>query len=165
MQALLNERTAPELLDYKADLVSRVKAGLTRQVCAVAAQRAAGRAASPPAHALHAPSVPPPLPQDAELAGAEGARDLELVRAVLSLERDRARYLLKAYLRARLAKIHAHAGAHARTDCVHRPAHRRPLQRGRLQTDRQQQGLIGKRSPAARRPQAPSWRATHSLSG
>lgn len=48
--------------------------------------------------------------QEVELDGMEGQRDYELVRQVLSYERDRVRFLLKAYLRARLEKIEQYAG-------------------------------------------------------
>ncbi|KAF6254114.1 hypothetical protein COO60DRAFT_1703476 [Scenedesmus sp. NREL 46B-D3] len=78
-RALLNERMAPEILQYKEELVERVKAGLKRQ--------------------------------EVELDGMEGQRDYELVRQVLSYERDRVRFLLKAYLRARLEKIEQYAGS------------------------------------------------------
>jgi hypothetical protein len=48
--------------------------------------------------------------QEVELDGMEGQRDWELVRQVLSYEQDRVRFLLKAYLRARLEKIEQFAG-------------------------------------------------------
>lgn len=37
LQALLNERMAPEILQYKKELVERLQAGLKRQVCVKAA--------------------------------------------------------------------------------------------------------------------------------
>lgn len=40
----------------------------------------------------------------------ENQRDMDLVRQVLAYERDRVRYLLKSYLRARLDKIQEYAG-------------------------------------------------------
>lgn len=40
----------------------------------------------------------------------ESHKDMELVRQVLSYERDRVRYLLKSYLRARIQKIEQFAG-------------------------------------------------------
>lgn len=48
--------------------------------------------------------------QEVEIDRMEGQRDYELVRQVLSYERDRVRFLLKAYLRARLEKIEQSAG-------------------------------------------------------
>jgi hypothetical protein len=48
--------------------------------------------------------------QEGELDGMEMQRDMDLVRQVLSYERDRVRFLLKAYLRARLEKIEQFAG-------------------------------------------------------
>eukprot|EP00879_Flechtneria_rotunda_P033135 GHRR01036671.1.p2 GENE.GHRR01036671.1~~GHRR01036671.1.p2 ORF type:complete len:106 (+),score=15.81 GHRR01036671.1:1075-1392(+) len=41
----------------------------------------------------------------------ESHKEMDLVRQILSHERDRVRYLLKAYLRARLDKIEKYAGA------------------------------------------------------
>lgn len=78
-KALLNERMAPEILQYKEDLVERVKAKLQRQ--------------------------------EGELQAMEADKEYDLVRQVLSYERDRVRFLLKAYLRARLEKVEAYAGA------------------------------------------------------
>jgi hypothetical protein len=50
------------------------------------------------------------LLQEVELDGMESQRDFELVRQVLSYERDRVHFLLKSYLRARLEKIEQSAG-------------------------------------------------------
>lgn len=52
----------------------------------------------------------PPPPKVADLEVMEGRRDAELPRCLLGVESDRLRFLLKAYLRARLAKIQASAG-------------------------------------------------------
>jgi hypothetical protein len=54
--------------------------------------------------------------QEVEIDSMEGQRDYELVRQVLSYERDRVRFLLKAYLRARLEKIEQSAGEIADRD-------------------------------------------------
>ncbi|WIA41686.1 hypothetical protein OEZ86_009033 [Tetradesmus obliquus] len=85
-RALLNERMAPEILQYKEELVERVKAGLKRQ--------------------------------ETEIDAMEGQRDYELVRQVLSYEQDRVRFLLKAYLRARLEKIEQSAGSMLDTEAL-----------------------------------------------
>eukprot|EP00878_Enallax_costatus_P020524 GHUV01021701.1.p1 GENE.GHUV01021701.1~~GHUV01021701.1.p1 ORF type:complete len:129 (+),score=17.89 GHUV01021701.1:176-562(+) len=77
-RALLNERMAPEILQYQEDLVERIKLGLQRQ--------------------------------EEELVAMESQKEMDLVRQVLSYERDRVRYLLKSYLRARLQKIQQYAG-------------------------------------------------------
>jgi hypothetical protein len=74
-QALLNERVAPEILDYRAELVARVAALLDHQDNAIA-----------------------------ELEQQPGA-ERALRRGALALERDRLRHLQKAYLRARALKI------------------------------------------------------------
>lgn len=50
------------------------------------------------------------MPQEEELVAMESQKEMDLVRQVLSYERDRVRYLLKAYLRARLHKIQQFAG-------------------------------------------------------
>lgn len=78
-RALLNERMAPEILQYKEDLVERVKSGLQRQ--------------------------------EQELEAMESQKEMDMVRQVLAYERDRVRYLLKSYLRARLFKIQQFAGS------------------------------------------------------
>lgn len=52
--------------------------------------------------------------QETEIDAMEGQRDYELVRQVLSYEQDRVRFLLKAYLRARLEKIEQSAGEGSR---------------------------------------------------
>ena len=78
-QALLNERIAPEILDYRAELVARVSAVLDHQDSAIADLEAA--------------------------PGGEPA----LRRGALALERDRLRFLLKSYLRARAHKVRAGA--------------------------------------------------------
>jgi GINS complex subunit 4 len=80
-QALLNERVAPEILDYRAELVARVAALLDHQDNAIA-----------------------------ELEQQPGA-EKALRRGALALERDRLRHLQKAYLRARALKIEASAAA------------------------------------------------------
>jgi GINS complex subunit 4 len=76
-QALLNERIAPEILDYRAELVSRVSAVLDHQDQQIA---------------------------DLEQKPGGGPA---LRRGALALERDRLRFLYKSYLRARAAKIQA----------------------------------------------------------
>lgn len=77
-RALLNERMAPDILQYKEELVQRVRDSLTQK--------------------------------EAELIDLESDKEYDLVRQLLSYERDRVRYLLKAYLRARLEKVQRFAG-------------------------------------------------------
>jgi hypothetical protein len=74
--ALMNERAAPELLPYEADLVERVQLQLDHQ--------------------------------EREIAEAERDRARELLRTIFTLELSRVRYMLRAYLRARLLKLERH---------------------------------------------------------
>ncbi len=113
--ALMNERVAPEVLQFETDLISRIEQNIDYQVRlgggAGAAVTMPGSRRQPPPPAAPRPQprcMPPPPVQEEQIDLLKESDDSKLLVEIYMSELARVRYLLRAYLRTRLQKIERH---------------------------------------------------------
>ena len=110
--ALMNEKAAPEILQFETDLVGRIESNMDYQVRLDwqqhQARRHVHRAERQRQPAAAACAAPRRRPQDEQIELLKENDDMKLVVEIFMSELSRIRYLLRAYLRVRLQKVERH---------------------------------------------------------
>ncbi|EXJ82660.1 hypothetical protein A1O3_06474 [Capronia epimyces CBS 606.96] len=129
------ERCAPDLLPYPCDLMNRVMARVQSQVSRIEDLASSGGGDSgtgaPASHALNN-GYGHPHPRPHSHKAPSGTQNTNLILSILQTDLSRTQFLVRSFLRQRLAKLTKHAGWY--------------LAQLRLQAQRQDAGAAGSMS-------------------